>query len=96
MATVELLSPVGGTQGRWDGQLAPRGRDLQGRVVGLLDNSKPNADLLLDRIGRLLRAKYGAGDVVKLRKAGAGVPLDQESLERLAATCDLVVTGTGD
>jgi len=37
----------------------PRFPDLRGKVVGLLDNSKPNADKLGERFEQLLREQYG-------------------------------------
>ncbi len=35
----------------------PRFADLNGKVVGLLDNSKPNADKLEERFAQLLRER---------------------------------------
>ena len=39
--------------------LAPRLPDLGGRVVGLIDNHKRNADVYLEELGRLLQERYG-------------------------------------
>ena len=46
---------------------------LQGKVVGFIDNSKPNFSFLADDLGELLRAKYGVKKVVRHRKPTASV-----------------------
>ena len=38
--------------------MAPRPSDLRGKSVGFLWNSKPNGDILFDRLEELLRQKY--------------------------------------
>ena len=39
--------------------MAPRAGDLAGKVVGLLDNTKEQADVILETIGKALRERYG-------------------------------------
>ncbi|MGH7373774.1 MAG: UGSC family (seleno)protein [Candidatus Rokuibacteriota bacterium] len=46
MLDMEILDPVGSSQAP-SRTLAPRLASLQGGVVGVLDNSKPNARVLL-------------------------------------------------
>ena len=80
-------------------EIAPRVDDLNGKVIGLLDNGKPNFDILLDRIEKLLCKRFKIADVVRVGKggqvgAGAALPLDQ--MERLVTKCDAVVNGMGD
>ena len=48
--------------------LAPRPMDLAGKVVGLLDNTKEQGELILQTLGEALREKHGAAGVVMLRK----------------------------
>jgi hypothetical protein len=74
--------------------LAPRPRDLRGRRVGILDNSKPNADVLLSRLAELLVERAGAGPVRVWRKPGASRPAT--IIEEVAAASDVVLTGTAD
>jgi hypothetical protein len=57
--------------------LAPRPRDLRGARVGLLMNTKQNAGIFLDEVGRLLVDSHGAASVLARTKlafarAGAG------------------------
>ena len=69
---------------------------LAGKVVGFIDNAKPNFGLLADDLGELLKTKYGVARVIKRRKSSASVPAKPEVIEELAAECDVVITGSGD
>ena len=44
--------------------LAPRPMDLAGKVVGLLDNTKEQADVILETIAEVLRSRYGVAKVI--------------------------------
>ncbi len=70
--------------------------DLSGKVVGFIDNSKPNFNLLVDDIAELLTARYGVKTIVKRGKRGASMPATAQVIDELADQCDLVVTGSGD
>jgi hypothetical protein len=70
--------------------------DLNGRVVGFIDNAKPNFNVLADDITVLLKARYGVKAVIKRNKRGASMPANAEVIDELARECDLVVTGSGD
>ncbi|MBI4203640.1 MAG: hypothetical protein HY527_01325 [Betaproteobacteria bacterium] len=69
---------------------------LAGKVVGFIDNAKPNFDLLADDLADLLVANYGVSRVVKRRKPSASIPASEEVINELAGQCDLVITGSGD
>ena len=69
--------------------------DLRGKVVGFIDNSKPNFNHLVDDIAELLAAKHGIASVVKHRKRAASIPAPDAVMKDLAR-CDLVITGSGD
>ena len=69
---------------------------LAGKVVGFIDNAKPNFALLADDLGELLQTKYGVVRVIKRRKPSASVPAKPEVIEELSAECDVVITGSGD
>lgn len=70
--------------------------DLSGKVVGFIDNSKPNFNLLVDDMAALLTSRYGVKAVIKRSKRGASMPATAQVVDELAALCDLVVTGSGD
>ncbi|HKY09666.1 MAG TPA: hypothetical protein VJQ55_15560 [Candidatus Binatia bacterium] len=74
----------------------PRFPDLRGKVVGLLDNSKPNADKLAERLAELLKEQYGVSRVISRRKLTAQQGAPKEYLDDLAAQADFVLSGLGD
>lgn len=69
---------------------------LSGKVVGFIDNAKPNFDHLVDALAERLIADYGVKRVVKRRKTSASIPAPAEIVRELADECDLVITGSGD
>ena len=92
-----VLSPEG--KGRTSSQRVsalPRFADLSGKVVGLLDNSKPNADKLEDRFAELLRTRLDVAKVVRRRKITAQQGAPAEYLDELAAQADFILSGLGD
>jgi hypothetical protein len=76
---------------------APRRGELTGARVGLLENTKQNAALLLDEVGRLLVADHGAAGVTLMRtKSAFALPAPDELVAEYLRECDVVVTGVGD
>jgi hypothetical protein len=69
---------------------------LQGKVVGFVDNAKPNFDHLVDALSEVLIARHGVARVVKTRKYSASVPADKQALARVVSEADLIITGSGD
>lgn len=63
----QLIDPsVGAAQ--TEVQLAPRPAALSGKVLGLLDNTKEQADVILHTLADALRERYGVAGVVFRRK----------------------------
>lgn len=69
---------------------------LAGKVVGFIDNSKPNFNHLIDDLAALLQARHGVKAVVRHRKPITTVPAGAAVYAELARDCDLVLTGSGD
>jgi len=72
---------------------------LTGLRIGVLDNGKPNAGLLLGRVGEQLAARTGATLVLVTEKgpgANAATPCTEAVFERLRSECDVVLTGSAD
>jgi hypothetical protein len=90
-----LISPVNAATVA-ESTLAPRLSELQGKRVGLLDNSKSKAGKMLDAVAAILQAQYGLADIVRQRKPSASKPAGPEAIDALAKTCDFVVVGVGD
>ena len=74
----------------------PQFTDLRGKVIGLLDNSKPNADKLAERFAQLLKERYGVANVITRRKLTAQQGAPKQYLDDLAAQADFVLSGLGD
>jgi hypothetical protein len=75
--------------------IAGRLDDLAGATVGLLDNSKANADVLLDEVASVLTNEHGVAEIVSARKDKSPIPADSLA-DTLAAQCDAVVNAYGD
>jgi hypothetical protein len=90
-----LISPVNEASVA-ESALAPRLSGLQGKRVGLLDNSKSNAGKMLDAVAAILNTRYGFTDIVRHRKPSASKPAAPEAINELTKTCDLVLVGVGD
>jgi hypothetical protein len=75
---------------------APRPSSLQGKKVGLVENTKYNSDTLLLKIGTILQDDYGVQGVLLRRKRSSGVPAHEEIIRDILAECDVVVAGVGD
>lgn len=69
---------------------------LQGATIGLLSNWKPNADVLLKEVGRLLQERHGVGEVIFEAKHNYAMPAPISMLDDLATSCDAVLTAVGD
>jgi hypothetical protein len=92
-----LMSPFGARIPRpATSGLAPRPESLKGLRLGLLNNGKRNADLLLEQVLTELTAELEPAAVIRRRKPGAGVPGPQNLLDELSAECDAVIVGVGD
>jgi hypothetical protein len=69
---------------------------LKGKTVGILDNSKPNADRLAERWAELLKERYGVASVITRRKLTAQQGAPKHYLDELAGQADFVLAGLGD
>ncbi|MBB3674631.1 UGSC family (seleno)protein [Modestobacter versicolor] len=98
MATLaDVLDPTGRSAVRAvSSTRAPRRADLAGARVGLLENTKHNAALLLDEIATLLERDRGAVTVLRRTKTAFALPMPQEQLDELVRECDVVLVGVGD
>lgn len=64
--------------------------------LGVLDNSKGNADHLLRFIVDGVKALLPVASVVSLRKGSVSLPAPADILDRLAAESDYVITAMAD
>ena len=64
--------------------------------LGILDNSKGNADHLLRFIVDGVKALLPVASVIALRKDSVSLPAPTDILDRLAAESDFVITAMAD
>ncbi len=75
--------------------MAPRTGDLAGKVVGLLDNTKEQADLILETVGQALRERYGVALVIIRRKEMFSKPATEELINEMAKEVQVAVAALG-
>ena len=95
MATIELLVPAAAVAGKAV-PLAKRVPTLEGRVVGLLNNSKSGTRPFLDRVEELLQSVHGVSKIIRYDKKAAALPVPDEMLEAAARECDVVINEIAD
>jgi len=69
---------------------------LAGLRLGLLDNAKPNAALVLETIAAQLRAQHRVGEVTTYTKSYFGTPVEEDRAKEIAQSCEAVIAGVGD
>jgi hypothetical protein len=92
----EILDPTGATDAASDTTLAPRLATLEGKVLGLLDNGKPNGAALLQEVARQMRARLALRDVLMYTKPYFGTPVEPTQTQRIFEECDFAITAIGD
>ena len=76
-------------------QLAPGRRSLAGARIGVLDNGKPNAGLLMLTVANQLARRAGVPAPLHLVK-NAAKPCPEDVLDHLRSEVDVVLTGSAD
>ena len=74
---------------------APRPSALSGKVVGLLDNTKEQADVILQTLGDLLRERYDVSKVVVRRKEHYSKPAPYNLIEEMAKEVAVAIGALG-
>ena len=75
---------------------APRLPTLAGTRLGVIDDSKRNADALLEELVEILRTRYEISEVKWHRKPSASRPADPAAIKELVENCDSVIIAIGD
>lgn len=91
MSNIQLLSPIGEAETK-DVGLAPRIGDLNGKVIGLLDNDMLGSTVLLNRVVRRLSERFQFLSIQIERRFGN--PAKQAG-EKLSKRCDFVIAALG-
>lgn len=91
---VDILMPYAERPGSHGAPMGTRLPSLDGRTVGLVNNSWRCMHVIADQLTRRL-VELGAARVVE-RRISAAQTLPEPLLEELASTCDAVVVGIGN
>lgn len=94
MSVIQMVSPTD-DRGAVPTRLAPRAARLEGLRIGLLDNRKGNAGVLLERVAERL-APSGVAVALRVEKRIFSRPATPEQVRRLAEHSDAVVLAIGD
>ena len=70
--------------------------DLNGKVVGILENRKYHADTFLAELREVLLKDYGAAKVVYETKFTYSAPCAEDTIESLSKNCDVVIHAIAD
>ena len=73
----------------------PRPENLRGLRVGLVENTKKNAEAVLRRLAEMLEAGYGVKLAVLVHKPQRA-PLKDAQIAELKGSADFAITGVGD
>jgi hypothetical protein len=74
--------------------LASRPMDLAGKVVGLLDNTKEQGDIILQTVGEALRERHGAR-VVMRRKEHYSKPASAAIIDDMTREVQVAIAAVG-
>ena len=94
MTDLPFIDPTAGG-GRSKVALTPRPMDLAGKVVGLLDNTKEQADVILQTIGEALRERHGVARVVIRRKEHYSKPATDALIDEMAKEVEVAIAAVG-
>ncbi|MCO8127313.1 hypothetical protein NHL50_08835 [Acidimicrobiia bacterium EGI L10123] len=89
-----VLDPTGERQVA-ERALLDRPSSIEGKVVGLLDITKPRGDVFLDHLEQGLRRR-GAADVVRFAKPTYTKPAPVDLRHEISTKCDLVIEALAD
>jgi hypothetical protein len=74
---------------------AKRPATLESKVIGLYDNTKEQADIILEAIGETLKERFGAKETLNFRGIHYSKPAPLETIEDMARKCDIVICALG-
>ncbi len=76
--------------------LAARVADLHGKVIGMLDISKPKGNFFLDRLAQRLTEQFQPHEIIRVMKPTFTRPAPEEVRKELEQKCDMVIEALAD
>ncbi len=90
---VKIINPTAARESRKMALAARNDFRLHHKRIGLLDNSKPNADRFLGYVGDLLRKRFEGVEIIFKRKMSR---TEADCTQELVQKCDAVITAFAD
>ena len=94
--TLEVLNPRGEIPPITTKGIVPRLRDLEGKKIGLVDNTKAGAEYFLDATEELLKKKFPSAAILRFRKSEGAINPAPKMYSAVAEKCDAFIYATGD
>lgn len=92
--SITILDPVSLPQAIRLG-LNARPKSMDGIRIAVVDNTKPNFNIFMDRVQAILEERYGA-KFLRHRKPGRTVGVAPEIIQKIKTEFDFAITGLGD
>ena len=96
MRRLRLVNPKGTELPTAAFRMQDRSGGLAGKRLGLMENSKANADKLLHELGDILNARHGLAEVRYYSKHHASLPAKPDVIDAILGEVDYLITGVGD
>ncbi|MBP2367711.1 UGSC family (seleno)protein [Pseudonocardia parietis] len=92
-ASLEVVDPTADKSSSTGTALAPRLTTLNGKVLGLLSNSKPNADVALNAAAQKIRETFPE---MEIRHYAGSIRFEAALLQQAISECDALIGATAD
>lgn len=76
-------------------KLTGRLQNLEGKTVGLLDNLKPNANVIVSRAARMLAERVPSLKIISRSKPVQAAPVPEPIVQEFSGKCALVLNALG-
>ena len=94
--TLEVLNPRGEFPPVEVRRIVDRVKELDGKKIGLVDNTKAGAEYFLDATEELLKKRFPAATILRFRKSEGTINPAPKMYSALAEKCDTFIYATGD
>lgn len=89
---IEVLNPIGRVASL-DSRIAHRLQDMNMKTMGIIDNQKVNANIILYTLKNNLSCRYSFKEIFYFEKKKPSEPAD--FIDEIAEKCDFVINGIG-